>query len=58
MFPFPFSFLGSSISALFNYSASEYCENAATDPTPTVTGTSGGTFTAAEKFFPFKCSLR
>ena len=54
MFPFPFSFLGSSISALFNYSASEYCENAATDPTPTVTGTSGGTFTAAEKFFPFQ----
>jgi hypothetical protein len=54
MFPFPFSFLGSSISALFNYSASEYCENAATDPTPTVTGTSGGTFTAAEKFYPFQ----
>ena len=36
-----------SVSAAFNYSASEYCENAATDPTPTITGTSGGTFTAA-----------
>ena len=54
MFPFPFSFLGSSLSAEFNYSDSAYCQNAATDPIPTVTGTSGGTFTAAEKFFPFQ----
>jgi len=53
MFPFPFSFLGSSISAAFSYSASAYCQDA-TDPIPTVTGTSGGTFTAAEKFFPFQ----
>jgi len=53
MFPFPFSFLGTSVSAAFNYSASAYCQNAS-DPTPTVTGTSGGTFTAAEKFFPFQ----
>ena len=53
MFPFPFSFLGSSLSAEFNYSNSSYCQNAS-DPTPTVTGTSGGTFTAAEKFFPFQ----
>ncbi len=53
MFPFPFSFLGTSISAAFNYSASAYCQDAS-DPTPTVTGTSGGTFTAAEKFFPFQ----
>ena len=53
MFPFPFSFIGSSLSAEFNYSDSAYCQNA-TDPTPTVTGTSGGTFTAAEKFFPFQ----
>jgi len=43
-----------SVSAAFNYSASEYCENAATDPTPTVTGTSGGTFSAALKFRPFQ----
>ena len=41
------------VSAEFSYSASAYCQNA-TDPTPTVTGTSGGTFTAAEKFFPFQ----
>jgi surface protein len=53
MFPFPFSFLGTSISAAFNYSASAYCQDAS-DPTPTITGTSGGTFTAAEKFFPFQ----
>jgi hypothetical protein len=53
MFPFPFSFLGSSISAEFNYSDSAYCQDAS-DPTPTITGTSGGAFTAAEKFFPFQ----
>ncbi len=53
MFPFPFSFLGTSVSAAFNYSASAYCQDAS-DPTPTITGTSGGTFTAAEKFFPFQ----
>ena len=41
------------VSAEFSYSASAYCQNA-TDPTPTITGTSGGTFTAAEKFFPFQ----
>ena len=31
--------------ATFNYSASLYCVNA-TDPTPTISGTSGGTFTS------------
>lgn len=43
-----------SVSAAFNYSASEYCENAATDPTPTVTGTSGGVFSATLKVVPFQ----
>ena len=56
MFPFPFSFVGTSISALFNYSASAYCQDA-TDPTPTITGTTGGTFTAALKVIPFKMKL-
>ena len=54
MFPFPFSFLGSSISAEFNYSDSAYCQDAATDPIPTVTGTSGGIFTAVLKVIPFQ----
>jgi len=53
MFPFPFSFFGTSISAAFNYSASAYCQDTS-DPTPTVTGTSGGTFTAALKVIPFQ----
>ena len=53
MFPFPFSFIGTSISALFNYSASAYCQDA-TDPTPTITGTSGGAFSAAIKVIPFQ----
>jgi len=53
MFPFPFSFLGTSLSAAFNYSASAYCQDA-TDPTPTITGTTGGTFSAAEQFLPFQ----
>ena len=56
MFPFPFSFLGSSISAEFNYSASAYCQDAS-DPTPTITGTSGGTFTAAEPFKSLKLKV-
>ena len=38
-----------SVSAAFNYSASAYCQDAS-DPTPTVTGTSGGTFSAAPLF--------
>ena len=42
------------VSAEFSYSASAYCQDAATDPIPTVTGTSGGTFTAAFKFIPFQ----
>lgn len=44
---------GTTLSAAFNYSASAYCQDAS-DPTPTITGTSGGTFTAAEKYFPFQ----
>ena len=47
------TFALSIVSAAFGYSASAYCQDAS-DPTPTVTGTSGGTFTAAEKFFPFQ----
>jgi|14BtaG_2_1085337.scaffolds.fasta_scaffold08096_3 hypothetical protein len=38
-----------SISAAFNYSASAYCQDAS-DPTPTITGTSGGAFSAAPLF--------
>lgn len=56
MFPFPFSFLGTSLSAEFSYSASAYCQDA-TDPTPTITGTSGGTFSAAEKPYPLKLKI-
>ena len=41
------------ISAEFSYSASAYCQDAA-DPTPTVAGTSGGTFSATLKVVPFK----
>jgi hypothetical protein len=37
------------VSAAFGYSASAYCQDA-TDPTPTITGTSGGTFSAAPLF--------
>jgi hypothetical protein len=33
-------------SAAFNYSASSYCKNAA-DPTPTITGVTGGTFSSS-----------
>jgi len=42
-----------SVSAAFNYSASAYCQDAS-DPTPTVTGTSGGAFSAALKVIPFQ----
>lgn len=42
-----------SVSAAFNYSASAYCQDAA-DPTPTVTGTSGGTFSATLEVVPFQ----
>ncbi len=42
-----------SISAAFNYSASAYCQDAS-DPTPTITGTSGGAFSAAIKVIPFQ----
>ena len=44
------------VSAEFSYSASAYCDNAP-DPTPTVTGTSGGIFTAALKVIPFKMKI-
>lgn len=47
------TFALSIVSAAFSYSASAYCQDA-TDPIPTITGTSGGTFTAAEKFYPFQ----
>lgn len=41
------------VSAAFSYSASAYCQDAS-DPTPTVTGTSGGAFSATIKVVPFQ----
>ena len=43
------TFALSIVSAAFSYSASAYCQDA-TDPIPTITGTSGGTFSAAPLF--------